>query len=305
MNKTQRSVLLFAHLLVLCFVIGDYFVWSDSAPTGSVLCRSARFTAIIFYKPFLASTFYCLNFLADTGGWMLWHNPFTDSIVAVLMILLFLWTLCSVIISFPVLVSFFFFTIIFFIPPIVYLIFEGELVFLHKNKVSKLSEVQKKERDAAIILLKRLSFYSLFACLVFGIYLYPFYEGEGYVSVLKRAGQSLVPSLHFWAPKFSVSFSWPHVSLPSQIALGLSLAVLSMEYILMLGQLLLEYAYPKGFAFDDMYTEGFGEPKEDEAEETTATEEDLDADEEGQGLKVEAGGFEAATDTSQEAIEMI
>jgi hypothetical protein len=228
---------------------------------------------------------------------MLWHNPFTDSIVAVLMILLFLWTLCSVIFSLPVLVCFIFFTIIFFIPPIVYLFSEGELIGSN-------IEAMKLERDAAILLLKRLSFYSLFACLVFGVYLYPFYEGEGYVSVLERAGQSLVPSLRFWAPKFSVSFSWPHVSLPSQIGLGLSLAVLSMEYILVLGQLLLEYAYPKGFAFDDMYTEGFGEPKKDKDEEPTADVE-LDAEEGGQSWEVEAGGFEATTNTSEEEVEMI
>lgn len=67
--------------------------------------------------------------------------------------------------------------------------------------------------------------------------------------------------MRFWTPKFSLSFSWPraHVSFPSQFGLGLSLAVFSMEYILMLGQLLMRYAYPKGYAFDDMYSKRLGE----------------------------------------------
>jgi hypothetical protein len=228
-------------------------------------------TTIVFYKPFFASTFYCLNYLADTSGWMLWHNPFTDSIVAVLMILLLTWTFCSVVVSLPVLVCFFFFTIMFFIPPVAYFASTRKALAIDlrklKKKLDKLKEKKspsfeneekafmekKTEKEAATLIFKRLLFYSTFSCLVFGVYFYPFYEGEGYVSVLERAKEAAVPSLRFWAPNFSLSFSWPHVSFPSQFGLGLSLAVFSMEYALMAGQVLLAHAYPKGFAFDGMY----------------------------------------------------
>ena len=283
-NKVHRSVFLFAHLLTLCFVMGDYLFWSDSAPSGSFLCRSSRLTTIVFYKPFFASTCYCLNFLYDTSGsGTLWHNPFTDSIVAVLMILLLTWTVCSVVVSLPVLACFFFFTILFFIPPIAYSIsMAGNMTdFAEKKKVAERTkkkedkdkvEALKPEYDATVYLLKRLCFYSIFACLVFGVYLFPFYEGEGYVHVLERTAAALVPSLRFWAPNFSLSFSWPHVSFPSQFGLALSLAVISMEYALMGGQVLLAYAYPKGYAFVDMYTEEFGETgKVDKAHEELTT----------------------------------
>ena len=47
-QKVARSLFLFVHLLILCFVIGDYFLFSSDVPTGGVLCRPARLAAIFF-----------------------------------------------------------------------------------------------------------------------------------------------------------------------------------------------------------------------------------------------------------------
>jgi hypothetical protein len=235
--------------------MGDYFVWSDFAPSASVLCHSARRNAIALYKPFSVSTLYCFNFLrklTDSIGWMLWHNLFTDdSIVAVLMTMLLVWTFCAAIFSVPLLVCFcfffFFFMIIFVAPPVACFLLEGE-VFAPETEaeheldntedatVSRRTELEEavlRDRDFANKLIRRMAFCPFFKSL-FGVYLHPFYKGEGNVNALERVGQSLVPSLRLWTPKFSLSFSWPHVSFPSQFGLGLSFSVFSMESALVL-----------------------------------------------------------------------
>jgi hypothetical protein len=237
-NKIQRSFFMFTHLLVLCLVMGDYFIWSESAPTGSsVLCRSARITTIVFYKPFIFSTLYCLNCLVDTKGWMLWHNPLTDSIVAVLMGLLFAWVGFSLVFSLPLLGCFFFFTLMFTIAPLAYFITVKDALInystppptqdeLWSGSREELTEEERSKAAAAATVFKRLCFYSAAACLVFGVFLYPFYEGEGYAHVVERVGERVLPSIRLWSPEFRLSFSWPHVSFPSQIGLGCSIGAL-------------------------------------------------------------------------------
>jgi len=115
------------------------------------------------------------------------------------------------------------------------------------------------------VIFKRLVFYSFFACLVFGIALYPFYEGDGYVETVERVSAAVLPSLSLWSPEFALSFSWPRVSLPSQIGLALSIGALSLEYLLLAWQVGLAYMYPLGYAFDGMYDKEPEEPALHEA----------------------------------------
>jgi len=266
LSKVQRSFFLFVHLLVLFFVLGDYFVWSNPVPFDSALCRPALTTAIIFYKPFFVSAFYCLNYLSDATGWMLWHNPLTDSIVAVLLILLLLWVVVAFTFSLPLLCCFFFFTLAFFMPTLLYFSktkgaiftsgiqkpFEKDWDFAARMK--KVTEKQRTEGEAATMIFKRLFFYSFFACSVFAISLYPYYvDGEGYVKTVKRVSVAVLPSLSFWSPEFALSFSWPRVSFPSQLGLVVSIGAISLEYFLLGWQLVTAHMYPLGYAFDGMY----------------------------------------------------
>jgi len=265
LSKVQRSFFLFVHLQVLFFVLGDFLIWSNPVPFDTALCRSALTTTVIFYKPFLVSTFYCLNYLADATGWLLWHNPLTDSIVAVLLVLLLLWAVVAFAFSLPLLVCFFFFTLIFFVPPIVYFAITCDAIYNsgiktrserdHEfvRRMEKVTEEQRSEGEAAALIFKRLVFYSFFACLVFGVSLYPFYEGYGYVETMEHVSAAVLPSLSFWSPEFALSFSWPRVSFPSQLGLVVSIGAISLEYFLLGWQLVTAHMYPLGYAFDGMY----------------------------------------------------
>jgi hypothetical protein len=265
LSKVQRSFFLFIHLLVLFFVLGDFLVWSSPVSFDSALCRPALVTSIIFFKPFLVSAIYTFNYLADVIGWMLWHNPLTDSIVAVLLILLLLWAVVAFTFSLPLLVCFFFFPIAFFVPPLAYYLKMkdaihnsgikkwGEQDWQFAERMKKVTDKERTEGEAAAVIFKRLVFYSFFACLVFGIALYPFYEGDGYSETMQRISGAVLSSLSFWSPEFALSFSWPRVSFPSQIGLALSIGALSLEYLLLAWQVVLAYMYPMGYAFDGMY----------------------------------------------------
>jgi len=271
LSKVQRSFFLFVHLLVLFFIMGDFFVWSNPVPLGTqwmgiVYCRTALTTAIIFYKPFFVSAFYCLNYLSDATGWMLWHNPLTDSIVAVLLIIVLLWASIVGLFSWTLLLIFFYFTIAFFVPPIAYFLAMHNAIFnsgIHKPRekdfafaarMKKVTEKQRTEGEAATMIFKRLFFYSFFACSVFAISLYPYYvDGEGYVKTVKRVSVAVLPSLSFWSPEFALSFSWPRVSFPSQLGLVVSIGAISLEYFLLGWQLVTAHMYPLGYAFDGMY----------------------------------------------------
>lgn len=239
---------LFVHLLILCFVMGNYFIWSSY--TGGVVCRVARFSALIFLKPFFLSTLYCLNYMTDSRGWMLWHNPLTDSIVSVLSVLILIWFVVSFAFALPILVCFVFYGVIFFIPPIVYaLVNISKLVTsLNPYNRKKATESEVMETDGAVVILKRLVFYSVFAGIVFASYLYPFYLGEDYLHAVKRVGSIMKVSLGW--PAWRFAFSWPEVSFPNQLALSVSLSAFSMEYALMAWSIVLSKIYPKGYAHD-------------------------------------------------------
>eukprot|EP00613_Pedinella_sp_CCMP2098_P063515 CAMPEP_0171991130 /NCGR_PEP_ID=MMETSP0993-20121228/277271_1 /TAXON_ID=483369 /ORGANISM="non described non described, Strain CCMP2098" /LENGTH=420 /DNA_ID=CAMNT_0012644149 /DNA_START=119 /DNA_END=1382 /DNA_ORIENTATION=- len=117
----------------------------------------------------------------------------------------------------------------------------------------KATEKQRTEGQAAAAIFKRLNFYSYFTCYVFAISLYPYYEGEDYAETTERVMKAVWPSLSFWSPEFLLSFSWPRVSIPSQIGLALSIGAFSLEYLLLAWQVGLAYMYPLGYAFDGMY----------------------------------------------------
>lgn len=247
-SKANRSMFLFVHLLILCFVMGHYFIFSPY--TGGVVCRVARLSALIFLKPFFLSTLYCLNYMTDTQGWMLWHNPITDSIVSVLFVLLLIWLVVSLIFALPILVCFVFYGVVFFIPPIAYFIVNYKKLRLSYKKYDRkeATESEVMEADGAVVILKRLLFYSVFAGIVFASYLYPFYLGEDYIHAVKRVGSSIEVSLGW--PAWRVSFSWPEVSFPNQLALSVSLSAFSMEYALMAWSVVLSKIYPRGYAHD-------------------------------------------------------
>lgn len=286
-QKVARSMFLFVHLLVLCFVCGDYFLYSSNVPAGGALCRPARVAAIIFYKPFLVSCLYCLNFLMDAQGWMLFHNPVTDTVVFVLMALMALYLAITAIFAVPVLICFVYLFLAFFVPPVAYsmttgwatyAIFEKEgknkvprvLVAAFDPKVMKWSdgkwksewadEATRDEAFAAAVIFKRLSFYSFFAAVVSSVGFWPWYLGDSYVSVLERAVEGMVPSLQFWSPEFRLFFRFPDVAIHLQLSLALSIGAISLEYALLAWALLLERLYPQGWAtaFDSaLYTPGY------------------------------------------------
>jgi len=260
-QKVARSLFLFVHLLILCFVIGDYFLFSSDVPTGGVLCRPARLAAIFFYKPFLVSSLYCLNFLVDAQGWMLFHNPVTDTIVLVLMALLFVYLAITAIFAVPILLSFAYLFLVFFIPPVAYVFAQGyREVYTATFKPGDMKkfngswqnywkdEAKRDEAFAAAVIFKRLSFYSFFAAIVSSVGFWPFYLGDSYVSVLERAVEGMVPSLQLWSPEFSLLFRFPDVSLHLQVSLAVSFGAMSLEYALLGWALLLERLYPQGWA---------------------------------------------------------
>jgi len=262
-QKVARSLFLFVHLLILCFVIGDYFLFSSDVPTGGVLCRPARLAAIFFYKPFLVSSMYCLNFLVDAQGWMLFHNPVTDTIVLVLMALLFVYLAITAIFAVPILLSFAYLFLVFFIPPVAYVFAQGyDEVYTATFKPGTMKdpndeakwkndwkdEAKRDEAFAAAVIFKRLSFYSFFAAIVSSVGFWPFYLGDSYVSVLERAVEDMVPSLQLWSPEFSLLFRFPDVSLHLQVSLAVSFGAMSLEYALLGWALLLEHLYPQGWA---------------------------------------------------------
>ena len=129
-------------------------------------------------------------------------------------------------------------------------VLEVEMVTAAYDKYArnKATESEVMEADGAVVILKRLLFYSVFAGIVFASYLYPFYLGEDYIHAVKRVGSSIEVSLGW--PAWRVSFSWPEVSFPNQLALSVSLSAFSMEYALMAWSVVLSKIYPRGYAHD-------------------------------------------------------
>jgi hypothetical protein len=241
-HKTQRSFFLSVHLLIVSFVIG---VSLSTGPSGGVVCQAANVLSIVFRKPFLPSLLYCLNYLVDSNGWLLWLNPYTDSLVAVMMLLALLWLLVAFIFSCPILLCFPFLTLIFFLPTFVYFKTWGHMMLFtpetsnvdsdgdsRHNGMKNPEHVKKPEVDewedgwdenkarsalGAQVIFKRLIIYSTLTALVFGCALMPLYQGSGYEQVLKSAAGHFSVGLRFWRPSFRLSFRWPDISFPSQV----------------------------------------------------------------------------------------
>jgi hypothetical protein len=272
-NRTTRAFFLFLHTLILFFVMGDHFVFSaDDAPKedSSALCRVARVTVVMFYKPFVVSALSCYRFVSDAGGTLLWHNPLTDSIVAVLVSLLLVWIGMSFLFSFPLLVVFFFFGLCFFVPVGLYLMMVNwsavvDFVSVHWPLASEFMAVNcpvvagggaaagqarqaLEAKESSLHVVKQLLGLSTFCALVFGVSLWPFYEGEGYAHVTERAGTAIATGLHIFKPSWRLVFAWPRgASTLSQAALAAALAAVAFEAAQILWSLLLYRAYPFGW----------------------------------------------------------
>ena len=221
-HRTQRSLFLFIHTMAMGFVIGYCL---RTGPSGGAVCRAANVISIVFQKPFISSLIYSMAFFMDQQGWLLWHNPLTDSLVAALMTLAGLWFIFAFVFSGPLLLFCFpYLAIIFFLPPIAFIFLVGPKECVESEKYMKgrgWSDAKINEALAAQVIFKRLVFYSVFCCLVFGLALFPLYEGRGYSHVLRGAAGHLSLGLRFWSPRFRLSFSWPHIALPAQVlALG-------------------------------------------------------------------------------------
>ena len=109
-------------------------------------------------------------------------------------------------------------------------------------------ESKRDEAFAAVVIFKRLLFYSFFAALVSSVIFWPFYLGNSYVSVLERAVEGMVPSLLIWLPEFRLSFRFPDVALHLQVSLAVSFGAISLESALVGWYKLLGRLYPQGWA---------------------------------------------------------
>ena len=265
-DKVTRSFFLFLHALIVFFVMGDYFLWSpDDAPKkdSSALCRVSRVTVVVFYKPFLVSALCCFRFVTDSSGTLLWHNPLTDTIIAVLIALLFVWGAISFIFSFPLLVIFFFFSACFYAPAVVYLA-TVNLFEVAPGSRGKPGPVVESNR-ASLHVFKRLLGLSTFCVLVFGVSLWPFYEGEGYAHAVERVGASIAAGLRIWDPEsWHLVFIWPRTVSPlSQAALALALAAAGFEAAQALWSALLYRAYPFGWDLGPHAMKNYGDEIDD------------------------------------------
>jgi len=217
-HRTQRSLFLFIHTMVIGFVIGYCL---RTGPSGGAVCRAANVISIVFQKPFISSLIYSMAYFMDHQGWLLWHNPLTDSLVAALMTLAWLWFIFAFVFSGPLLLFCFpYLAIIFFLPPIAFIFLVGLAECVAAESYMKTfgwSDAKINEALAAQVIFKRLVFYAVFCCLVFGLALFPLYEGRGYSHVLRGAAGHLSLGLRFWSPRFRLSFSWPQIALPAQV----------------------------------------------------------------------------------------
>ena len=99
------------------------------------------------------------------------------------------------------------------------------------------------------MLLKRILAYTFFASCAFSISFFTLYEGGSYGEILEEAARAALPAFRIWSPEVSLDFfSWPEgLSLPNQIALALSLSVLSLEYLPLAWGMVMERLFPQGY----------------------------------------------------------
>jgi hypothetical protein len=170
---------------------------------------------------------------------MLDHNIFTDTLVFVVMSLFGLWFAFAFAAALPVLVCFFYYPIMLFIPVFAYIF--ANAVFIDHD------EIGHEEQATAMLLLKRLAAYTLFASVVFAMLLWPFYLGQGYTAVVTNTAKALGISLSFWTPGWvnvTLSFSWPfHFPWPEQITLAISVGAIGVEQTLFIWNYLYFWAY--------------------------------------------------------------
>ena len=249
-NKVNRSFFLLVHSLTISFTLSSYFLWENEWPVDQhVLCRVARSTTIIFLKPLIISALYCLNYLLDNHGWMLFHNPITDSIVQVVLLYFYAWSTMAIVFSGPLAVVFFFFAAMFFLPPLIFggilgrrMLFTPEfkgakhgdrdieigmktqdgdwnIIYEHPFEVAVSAkgrvlfawdEEKFKAASLGQMIFKRLVAYSVMSSSMFAVTLMPLYLGEGYRHVVERVALGLVRSLVVWLPRwYELVFSWP------------------------------------------------------------------------------------------------
>ena len=258
--------------MIITFVIFSGPSWASGE---TVLCIVSNSLASVFLKPMIVSMFYCLNYLLDNDGWMLFHNPLTDSMVFVACFYLAMYVLVAVVFALPAAVSFGYF----FLAPAIVVVCYG-LAFGEKARrllfTAEFKEVvnifggvdqfgMKDERTGAWrdgwtpeekalatgaqMLLKRILAYTFFASCAFSISFFTLYEGGSYGEILEEAARAALPAFKIWSPEVSLDFfSWPEgLSLPNQIALALSLSVLSLEYLPLAWGVVMERLFPQGY----------------------------------------------------------
>ena len=108
---------------------------------------------------------------------------------------------------------------------------------------------EKALATGAQMLGKRILAYTFFASCAFSISFFTLYEGGSYGEILEEAARAALPAFRIWSPEVSLDFfSWPEgLSLPNQIALALSLSVLSLEYLPLAWGVVMERLFPQGY----------------------------------------------------------
>jgi hypothetical protein len=226
-------------------------VWSDTSLQGTALCRVfGRVTLAIFYKPLVPAMWYGVAHVLDDEGWMLHHNILTDTLVAAVMLLFSAWFAFAFAAALPVLVCFFYYAIVLFIPVIAYFAINKELFIneigqmMNDDDIKRMSEEERDEHTAAMLLFKRLSAYTLFASVVFAMLLWPFYLGQGYTTVVTNTANILGISLSFWTPDWPSGFGWPfHLHWPQQCTLAVSIGAIGVEQTMFFWNYLYFWAY--------------------------------------------------------------
>jgi hypothetical protein len=201
-------------------------------------------TLAIFYKPLVPAMWYGVAHLLDDEGRMLHHNILTDTLVAAVMLLFSVWFAFAFAAALPVLVCFFYYVIVLFVPVIAYFAINKESIGADDDDIKDMSEEERDECTATKLLFKRLSAYTLFASVVFAMLLWPFYLGQGYTTVVTNTANILGISLSFWTPDWPSGFGWPfHLHWPQQFTLAVSIGAIGVEQTMFFWNYLYFWAY--------------------------------------------------------------
>jgi hypothetical protein len=160
------------------------------------------------------------------------------------MLLFSVWFAFAFAAALPVLVCFFYYAIVLFIPVIAYYAINKKTITAGDFYIKKMSEEERDEHTAAMLLFKRLSAYTLFASVVFAMLLWPFYLGQGYATVVTNTANILGISLSFWTPDWPSGFGWPfHLHWPQQFTLAVSIGAIGVEQTMFFWNYLYFWAY--------------------------------------------------------------